>query len=112
HPNWQSSPDLLGAIAVLFGLRCTPPATARVLELGCAAGGNLIPHAARNPDAEYVGIDYSRVQIEEGQQRIAALGLENIVLHHASIADLPEGLGAFDYIIVHGVYSWVAPDIQ
>lgn len=112
HPYWQSSPDLLGAIAVLFGLRCAPPATARVLELGCAAGGNLIPHAARNRQAEYVGIDYSRVQIEEGRQRIAGLGLNNIVLHHASIADLPEGLGTFDYIIVHGVYSWVAPDIQ
>jgi methyltransferase-like protein len=112
HPYWQSSPDWLGAIAVLFGLSCTPPESARVLELGCAAGGNLIPHAARNPQGEYVGVDYSRVQIQDGQQRIDHLGLSNITLLHASVAALPEDLGTFDYIIVHGVYSWVAPDIQ
>lgn len=112
HPYWQSSPDWLGAIAMLFGLRCAPPATARVLEVGCASGGNLIPHAARNPEGEYIGVDYSRVQIQDGQKRVDALGLKNIKLLHASVAALPEDLGTFDYIIVHGVYSWVAPEIQ
>lgn len=112
HPYWQSSPDGIGAIARLFGLRCAAPRHARVLELGCASGGNLIPHAVRNPEAQYLGVDYSLVQIEEGRRRIEQLGLSNIALMHASIAELPDDLGEFDYIIVHGVYSWVAPEIQ
>ena len=39
HPFPQSAMEHLEALAFLFGLDVPPPATARVLELGCAAGG-------------------------------------------------------------------------
>src|SRR4051812_23249973 len=45
HPYPQTHPSRLAAVATLFGLRPPPVETARVLELGCAAGGNLIPMA-------------------------------------------------------------------
>ncbi|MEO6919058.1 MAG: methyltransferase regulatory domain-containing protein [Collimonas sp.] len=112
HPFKATAPEHLAAVAALFNL--TPPRTdnARVLELGCAAGGNLIPHAQRHPDGRYVGVDLSKVQIDAGQQRLTALGLNNIGLHHMSLSDIGPALGQFDYIICHGVYSWVSPQVQ
>ncbi|WP_153076763.1 methyltransferase regulatory domain-containing protein [Paraburkholderia bonniea] len=89
-----------------------PPANARVLELGCAAGGNIIPFAARHPGATVVGIDLSGVQVGVGQQAIEATGLKNITLKQGSIADLDKSIGQFDYIICHGVYSWVPEDVR
>src|SRR5436309_1556438 len=80
---------------------------ARVLELGCAAGGNIIPLAARNPNASFIGIDLSSAQVESGRARIAQLGLSNIELRCESFSDAAAPDAAFDYIVCHGVYSWV-----
>lgn len=110
HP--QTAPEHLHAVAHLFGLTTTPPQGARVLELGCAAGGNLIPFAVRNPAAMVVGVDVSAVQIELGQRAIEAMGLGNLTLKHGSIEDLAASLGEFDYVICHGVYSWVPADVR
>lgn len=109
YPYAQSRPERLATLATLFGM--TPPKveTARVLELGCAAGGNIIPHAVHYPKGHYVGVDLSKVQIEEGQATIKELGLKNVELKHCSITDIDESYGKFDYIICHGVLSWV-PD--
>lgn len=106
-------PARLAAVAKLFGL--TPPThdKFRVLELGCASGGNLIPLALHYPEVELVGIDYSTVQIKEGQTRIEKLGLDDRVqLICQSITEIKEDLGDFDYIICHGVYSWVPQEVQ
>lgn len=106
-PFAQSQPARLGAIARLFGLEAAPVATARVLELGCAAGGNIIPLAMRYPQAQFVGVDLSRTQVAAGRARIAGLGLKNIEIHCKSFTELGGETGLFDYIICHGVYSWV-----
>ncbi len=112
NPFHQSHPDRLATMASLFGMQPPPVETARVLELGCAAGGNLIPHAVVFPDAQLVGVDLSKRQIDDGQSTVDALELTNIDLQQRSIADVDESLGKFDYIISHGVYSWVDNDIQ
>jgi SAM-dependent methyltransferase len=105
----QSQPARLAALGVLFGL--SPPAveTARVLELGCAAGGNIIPHAQRFPRARFLGIDLSVRHVEEGRQRIASLGLGNIEIRQGDLTEVALEGQSFDYIICHGVYSWVPP---
>jgi methyltransferase-like protein len=108
----QTHPDNLVAIATLFGLSPPEVATARVLELGCAAGGNLIPLADAYPQATFVGIDGSRTQIAAGQRIVHEVGLSNISLQHQDILTLAEELGQFDYILCHGVYSWVPPPVQ
>lgn len=108
-PFPETEPDFLAALARLNGFAAADARRAQVLELGCAQGGNLIPMAARYPGSEFVGVDLSRVQIEEGRDFIARAGLGNIRLLHGDIAALPAGLGEFDFIIAHGVYSWV-PD--
>ena len=106
-PFAQSQPARLGAIAKLFGLEAAPVAKARVLELGCAAGGNIIPLAMRYPQAQFVGVDLSRTQVAAGRARIAGLALKNIEIHCKSFTELGGETGLFDYIICHGVYSWV-----
>jgi len=107
-----SAPEHLRAVAHLFSLDTAAPERARVLELGCAAGGNLIPFAVRHPGAEVVGIDLSPVQIDTGRGLVEAMGLKNVRLIQGSIADLDEELGKFDYIVCHGVYSWVPDDVR
>ena len=112
HPFPQSAPENLEAIAHLFGLAACPPAQARVLELGCASGGNLIPLAARYPGLQAVGIDLSTVQVQQGLQDIARTGLTNVTLKNMNLEAVDASLGQFDYIICHGVYSWVPPAVQ
>lgn len=112
YPYSASHPDRLYAMARLFGLAPKPPAESRVLELGCAAGGNLLPIAAQFPESHVVGVDLSARQIGEGQQSIEACQLKNARLLQANIAELPADLGEFDYIVCHGVFSWVPESVQ
>ena len=84
----------------------------RVLEVGCASGGNLLPMAASLPGSEFIGVDFSPVQIERGIADVKALGLTNIQLLAMDIMDFSEAYGEFDYIIAHGVYSWVPNAVQ
>jgi methyltransferase-like protein/SAM-dependent methyltransferase len=112
-PFPQSAPGQLAAIAHLFGLATPDVATARVLEIGCAAGGNCFPFAAAHPKACVVGLDLSSVQIQQGRSRAQALGLDNLDLVAGDIAQVDAAqLGHFDYIVAHGVYSWVPEIVQ
>jgi SAM-dependent methyltransferase len=81
----------------------------RVLELGCGDGGNLVPMAYGLPGSRFVGVDLSRRAVERAAEVIAALGLQNAEVRCADFTELSE-LGPFDYVIAHGVYSWIAPD--
>lgn len=112
HPFIQSQPARLAAVAMLFGLHAPDIRTARVLELGCAAGGNLIPFAANWPDARCIGVDLSARQVADGQAIVAELALSNCDLRHASITDIGADWGQFDYIICHGVWSWVPEAVR
>lgn len=102
----------LATIAHLFELSPSPIDQCRVLELGCGLGGNLIPMAELFPQSQFIGIDLSGPQIERGQRTIQSLDLRNIELCAMNILDIPDGLGPFDYIVCHGVYSWVPPEVQ
>ncbi len=109
----QSAPGQLAAVAHLFGLQTPDVCTARILEIGCATGGNIIPFAVAHPHARVVGIDLSHVQIDIGRKRVEALGIENLELVAGDIAGMDlGGLGEFDYIVAHGMYSWVPENVQ
>lgn len=108
-----SAPESLAAVASLFGVPSPPPATARVLDLGCASGFNLFPFALRNPEARCVGVDLSSVQIAAGIEAARKVGVTNLTLIEADLLQVdPQSLGQFDYIIAHGLYSWVPPPVQ
>jgi methyltransferase-like protein/SAM-dependent methyltransferase len=112
YPFAQTHPDRLATIATLFGMTPAPVERCRVLELGCAGGGNLIPMAATLSESRFVGIDRSGKQIADGRSTVDALDLINIDLRHLDLLDLDAELGEFDYIICHGVYSWVPAEVQ
>ena len=108
----QSHPDRLAVVATLLGLRPPPVERCRVLELGCESGGNLLPMAQTLPESTFVGVELSARQAAEGRQVAADLGLRNVELRQMSILDIGPDLGRFDYIVAHGVYSWVSPPVQ
>jgi methyltransferase-like protein/SAM-dependent methyltransferase len=110
YPNaalHQTHPDRLATLATLFGLKPAPVEGCRVLELGCGDGGNLIPMAFGLPGSQFVGIDLAPRPIAKGQATINALDLKNIRLETMDILDVTPEFGEFDYIITHGIYSWV-----
>ena len=107
----HSSIDRLCATARVYGLEAVLPQSAKVLEIGCASGGNIIAQAINYPNAEFIGIDLSSAQIKLGVDAIKKLKLQNIKLFDMDVCDACEKLKGqeFDYIICHGVFSWV-PD--
>ena len=112
RPFVQTHPDRLATLATLFGLRPAPPARCRVLELGCGVGGNLLPMAAALPDARFVGVDNAEVPIARARALAARLRLENVSFHRMGLEDYEPPEGAFDYVIAHGVYSWVPEPVR
>ena len=110
---WEHShPDRIAANARLFGLNPAPVEHARVLELGCGAGGNLVPMAYGLPDGRFLGIELAAHPVEMGQMLARVLRLSNVELLQRDIVDLPADLGEFDYIVAHGVYSWVSAPVR
>lgn len=111
-PFPYTTPVTLEAYAALVGVSAPNPKTARVLELGATYGGNIISQALFNPDATFVGIELSQEQVEKGNEVIANAGLTNVSLIQSDIASIGSEIGTFDYIIAHGVYSWVDDGVK
>ena len=108
----QSAPGQLAAIAHLFGLETPEVSSARVLEIGCAAGqphpvcsgasagayrGHRFVASAGRPRAHpRAGLGPQQLRAARGRYRV----------------DESSGLGQFEFIVAHGVYSWVPAEVQ
>lgn len=112
YAYWFSHPDHLGVMGGLAGIATARSGAARVLEIGCGDGGNLVSLATLLPSARFVGIDLSAVQIDQGRALLAELGLSNVALHHADLTRFEVEPASFDYVIAHGVYSWVPDPVR
>jgi SAM-dependent methyltransferase len=112
HPFAQTHPDRLAALGTLFAIDPPPPGDCRVLELGCGDAGNLVPMGLALPGARFLGVDASERAIAAGRALVEALGLTNVTLEVAAIEDLELASARFDYVIAHGVYSWVAGPVR
>lgn len=108
----DSHPARVAAIARLLGISAAPPDRCRVLELGCGEGMNLLPLAERFPGSEFVGVDFSEPQIAVAEAARAACGIENARFVCADLRTWKHDGGAFDYVIAHGVYSWVPAEVR
>jgi SAM-dependent methyltransferase len=111
-PIPATNPDSVAAMVRLRGLRSPDVRRCRVLDLGCSTGGNIISMAVEFPHSTFVGVDFSPRQIETARRTATQLGLSNVRFEVMSIADVDQGLGTFDYIVSHGVYSWVPAEVQ
>src|SRR5919109_1082672 len=108
YPYAQTHPDRLATVAILHGVEPPDPFHARVLELGCGAGGNLTAMATATPGIRALGVDLAAGPIADGQAAIAEIGLDNVELRQGDVTELADGqLGTFDYIVAHGLYGWI-----
>ncbi len=108
-----TAPERLALASMLHGGPRPRLDSYRVLELGCGNGGNLLPLAYYRQHASFVGVDGASSQIELARSRQSALNLPNIEFVAADFSGTAEQLsGQFDYIIAHGVFSWVPHNIR
>jgi SAM-dependent methyltransferase len=108
----ETHPGRMAAMAALFGVEAAPPERCRVLELGCGTGGNLIPMAYGLPESRFTGVDAAEGPIADGCRRVRDLKLENISLRVMDLMEVGPDFGEFDYVIAHGVYSWVPAPVR
>jgi SAM-dependent methyltransferase len=108
----QTHPQRLATIAKLFNFPAPPIKEARILELGCGDGSNILNIAYHLPDSYCVGIDASEVQIKRGEGMIKAAKITNAKLVADDLLSIDESWGTFDYILCHGVFSWVPAKLQ
>lgn len=110
HP--LSDPAVSPVAALLGGLQVDDPSKARILEIGCSSGHNLIPLALRWPDARFTGIDFSDPAINQARELADLAGLTNIEFHALDLRDFHHGGEPFDFIIAHGFFSWVPDEVK
>lgn len=115
---YQSAPfphahlERLASMATLLGIEAPPVTGCRVLELGCGEGSHLIPMALEFPESQFVGIDLAEMPIAKATDLASELGAENISFRVADVMQLGGQPGECDYLIAHGLYSWVPPPVQ
>jgi methyltransferase-like protein len=106
-------PARLATVAFLRGMLPAPIDRCRVLELGCGTARNLVAMACQLPQSAFVGLDLARLPIASGQAYVSALGVRNVVLHAMDLCQASRSqFGEFDFIVVHGVYSWVPEPVR
>lgn len=108
----RSNPDRMAVLATLQGVKTTPVERARVLELGCGNGSNLISLASNLPGGQFLGVELNEAKANEAKARVADYGLQNVEIKHCPDFDLPAQLGEFDYIIANGIFSWISTELQ
>jgi len=109
----KTSPERLATQAAVNGMRGADPRECKYLELGCGDGTNLLAHAYMYPESQFLGIDLSQTHIDSANGAIADLGIRNTVFKQMDVMDLRAGdLGQFDYIVAHGLFSWVPESVR
>jgi SAM-dependent methyltransferase len=113
HAYAESHPDRLRVVARLSGWNPPTVPGARILEVGCGRGGNLLAMAISLPGAELVGVERSAHQAAEARTIAGQLGVTNVTVHTASFTDpdvLRDAEGTFDFVVAHGIASWIPPE--
>lgn len=111
----ELSPTWLNYAATVEGY-ATPTGNWRYLELGCGYGFGLILLASTFPEHDFVGVDFNPEHIAHARRLAASAGLTNIRFEEADFLDLahdwPEHWGQFDYIVAHGIISWLSATVR
>jgi len=110
HP--LSDPAVSAVAALLGGLQVKHPSKARILEIGCSSGHNLIPLAMRWSGSRCIGIDFSEPAIRSAKKMAHLTGIANVEFHAVDLREFDDSDEPFDYIIAHGFFSWVPDEVK
>jgi Predicted methyltransferase regulatory domain/Methyltransferase domain len=112
----QQSPARMVLTCLLRGVVAELPAPtdeACYIELGCGVGIGALMTAASNPGWKVVAIDYNPAHIAIGIGLARAAGVDNIEFLEADVSQLsPSALPTADFVTLHGLWSWVAPEVR
>jgi SAM-dependent methyltransferase len=113
YPVEWTAPERLALASLVHGGPRAPLQAYDMLELGCGDGANLLALASYRPHGRFVGLDGAASRITAGQRRVRALGLQNLELLACDLQHAAAALeGRYDYIVAHGVFSWIPDDAR
>jgi SAM-dependent methyltransferase len=110
----EQAPSHLNLVALVNG--CEPPRLVdgfAYCELGCGQGFTANLLAAANPQGRFYAIDFNPSHIASARRLAERAQLRNIEFIEDSFADLadsPRELPRFDYVTLHGVFSWISAE--
>src|SRR5262249_3675351 len=109
----ELAPAWLDHAALVSGLAPPQRHAFAWCDLGCGQGVTAAVLAATHPAGRFHGIDAMPGHIENARRLAVEAGIANVTFHAADFATAVEiDLPKFDYIVGHGVYSWVAPQVR
>lgn len=113
----EQSPAYLNFVCVLKGFEPVPldrPFT--YFELGFGRGLTVNLLAAANPQGQFYAADFNPTHVAGAREMASAAGLDNLTLYEESFEELANGkeddLPQFDFITLHGIYTWVTAENQ
>ena len=115
HGFYQElTPSLLGFLALLQGVQSPDPGASSLTycELGCGQGFSTNLLAAANPQIQFHATDFNPGHIVGAQNLARAAAVKNVHFYDDSFAEFlsRDDLPDFDFITLHGIYSWVSPE--
>ena len=110
----ELSPVWLNYVAVLNG--CHPRRLDKdftYIELGCGLGQSVNVLAGAFPQGAFYGVDFNPAHIDAAQRYAARVGIPNAQFIERSFQQLASmDLPSFDFIVLHGVYSWISSEAR
>ena len=113
----EQTPAWLHASVAALGHR--PPRIDQAFawcDLGCGSALTALVVAACYRHAQVTAVDIDAAALAQARALAHAAGLDNLQLRQADLSD-PHSLaevaaGGFDYVVSHGLWSWVSPAVQ
>lgn len=115
HGFYQElTPSLLGFLALLQGVQAPDLGSSSLTycELGCGQGFSTNLLAAANPHIQFHATDFNPGHIVGAQSLAQTAGTKNVRFYDDSFAEFMNRseLPDFDFITLHGIYSWISPE--
>lgn len=119
----EMAPCYLAWAALLQGV-IAPTRNFRYVDLGCGQGLGLILQAACHPDSEFVGVDFMPAHVAHARRLAQAAGITNVRFIEGDFTALQNDASALadatgaplegqtDYVVAHGIASWVSPAVR
>lgn len=110
----EQEPDFLNLCAVMHGV--APIGLEKgftYCELGCGQGMTVLIMASNYPQGRFYAIDFNPSHIARARRLAEEAGLTNITFLEKSFAEVdqnPSLLPECDFIVLHGIFTWVSDE--